>query len=91
MKISSSPRSYRSPQRAKRGIALVLVLAFVVILTVLALAFLSRALLNQQISVSSSSWVKVDIFAQGALKAAVWVKGRKAGLYGMDDVLGLKE
>jgi 4-hydroxy-tetrahydrodipicolinate reductase len=31
------------------------------------------------------------IFAQGALKAAVWVKGRKAGLYGMDDVLGLKE
>ena len=68
MKISSSPRSYRSPQRAKRGIALVLVLAFVVILTVLALAFLSRALLNQQISVSSSSRVKVDIFAQGALK-----------------------
>lgn len=30
------------------------------------------------------------IFAQGALKAALWVKGRKAGLYGMDDVLGLK-
>jgi 4-hydroxy-tetrahydrodipicolinate reductase len=30
------------------------------------------------------------IFAQGALKAAQWVAGRKPGLYGMDDVLGLK-
>ncbi len=30
------------------------------------------------------------IFAQGALKAAQWVQGRKPGLYGMDDVLGLK-
>lgn len=31
------------------------------------------------------------IFAQGALKAAHWVKGHPAGLYGMDDVLGLKD
>lgn len=31
------------------------------------------------------------IFVTGALKAAQWVKGRKPGLYGMDDVLGLKE
>jgi 4-hydroxy-tetrahydrodipicolinate reductase len=30
------------------------------------------------------------IFAVGALQAAYWVKGRKAGLYGMEDVLGLK-
>jgi 4-hydroxy-tetrahydrodipicolinate reductase len=30
------------------------------------------------------------IFAIGALKAAQWVQGRKPGLYGMDDVLGLK-
>ncbi|MDD5455232.1 MAG: 4-hydroxy-tetrahydrodipicolinate reductase [Candidatus Ratteibacteria bacterium] len=30
-----------------------------------------------------------DAFAHGALKAAQWVAGRKPGLYGMNDVLGL--
>jgi 4-hydroxy-tetrahydrodipicolinate reductase len=30
------------------------------------------------------------IFASGALQAAQWVQGRQRGLYGMDDVLGLK-
>jgi 4-hydroxy-tetrahydrodipicolinate reductase len=29
------------------------------------------------------------IFARGAVKAALWGKGRKPGLYGMADVLGL--
>jgi 4-hydroxy-tetrahydrodipicolinate reductase len=31
-----------------------------------------------------------DTFAVGALRAAQWVKGRKPGLYDMQDVLGLK-
>jgi len=31
-----------------------------------------------------------DTFARGALKAAVWVYGKPAGLYDMQDVLGLK-
>ena len=30
-----------------------------------------------------------DAFAHGALKAAQWIAGKKAGLYGMNDVLGL--
>ena len=30
------------------------------------------------------------IFAQGALRAAAWVVGRPAKVYGMDDVLGLR-
>jgi 4-hydroxy-tetrahydrodipicolinate reductase len=30
-----------------------------------------------------------DIFAHGALKAAIWLAGRPAGRYTMDDVLGL--
>lgn len=30
------------------------------------------------------------IYADGALRAALWTKGRAPGLYGMDDVLGLK-
>jgi 4-hydroxy-tetrahydrodipicolinate reductase len=29
------------------------------------------------------------IFARGAVKAALWARGRKPGLYGMADVLGL--
>jgi 4-hydroxy-tetrahydrodipicolinate reductase len=29
------------------------------------------------------------LFARGAVEAAVWAAGRPAGLYGMDDVLGL--
>ena len=31
------------------------------------------------------------LFARGALKAALWARGRKPGLYSMDDVLGLNE
>ncbi len=31
-----------------------------------------------------------DAFAMGALRAAVWVAGRKPGLYDMQDVLGLR-
>jgi 4-hydroxy-tetrahydrodipicolinate reductase len=31
------------------------------------------------------------IFARGAIKAALWARGRKPGLYSMADVLGLKD
>ena len=31
------------------------------------------------------------VFARGALKAALWAKGRKPGLYSMMDVLGLSD
>ena len=31
-----------------------------------------------------------QIFARGAIKAALWARDRKPGLYSMDDVLGLK-
>jgi 4-hydroxy-tetrahydrodipicolinate reductase len=31
------------------------------------------------------------IFARGALKAALWARGRKPGLYTMADVLGLQD
>ena len=30
-----------------------------------------------------------DIFAHGAVKAAMWLAGQKAGRYGMDEVLGI--
>ena len=31
------------------------------------------------------------IFARGALKAALWARGKKPGLYTMVDVLGLSD
>ena len=31
------------------------------------------------------------VFAHGAMRAATWTKGRKPGLYGMNDVLGLAD
>ena len=31
-----------------------------------------------------------DIFAHGAVKAALWAKGQKPGFYSMTDVLGLE-
>jgi 4-hydroxy-tetrahydrodipicolinate reductase len=30
-----------------------------------------------------------ETFARGAVRAAAWISGRPAGLYGMKDVLGL--
>ncbi len=30
-----------------------------------------------------------SVFSKGALRAARWIKGKRAGLYGMDEVLGL--
>jgi 4-hydroxy-tetrahydrodipicolinate reductase len=32
-----------------------------------------------------------ETFARGALRAAVWAAGKPAGLYDMQDVLGLKD
>ena len=31
------------------------------------------------------------MFAQGALKAALWARGKKPGFYSMADVLGLAD
>jgi 4-hydroxy-tetrahydrodipicolinate reductase len=32
-----------------------------------------------------------SLFGRGAIRAALWARGRKPGLYGMDDVLGLND
>ncbi len=54
-------------RHGQRGIALILVLSLVVILSVLVLAFFSRAILDRQISDSSAGWTEADLFAQGSL------------------------
>ncbi len=53
------------------GFALVVILAFVVLLTVLVLAYFSYSSLQRQISNSSSAQATVDIFAQGAINTIV--------------------
>ncbi|MDR2463114.1 MAG: hypothetical protein LBD30_04965, partial [Verrucomicrobiales bacterium] len=53
-------------QHMERGSALVVVLAMVVLLTALTVAFFSSARLSQQISASSANQIKADLFAQGA-------------------------
>ena len=39
----------------------------------------------------SHSAIDRGLFARGALEAAVWLRGRPAGLYDMQDVLGLRD
>ncbi|MFT9418910.1 4-hydroxy-tetrahydrodipicolinate reductase [Acetobacter sp.] len=43
---------------------------------------------DEQITLSHRAFDR-RIFATGAVRAALWTKGREAGLYGMEDVLGL--
>lgn len=66
---------FRSPVSAlrspRRGFALVVILAFVVLLTVLVLAYFSYSALQRQISSASSNQATVDIFAQGAINTIV--------------------
>ncbi len=54
------------PETKKNGMALVIALAAVVLLTVLVLAFFSRALLNRQIAFSSTNMIKTGQLADSA-------------------------
>lgn len=44
---------------------------------------------NETIEITHNAHSR-DVFAQGALTATRWIVGKPAGLYGMDDVLDLK-
>jgi hypothetical protein len=58
-------------QSTTRGAALVIVLACVVLLTALAVAFFTRATTDRQISFNSSGQTKADFLAQAALAATL--------------------
>jgi hypothetical protein len=55
----------------RRGAALMIVLAFVVLLTVLAVAIFSRATTDRQVSYSSASQTKAELLARGALAVTI--------------------
>ena len=73
--MKKSFQSFRSPasalQSSRRGFALVVILAFVVLLTVLVLAYFSYSALQRQISNASSNQAAVEIFAQGAINTII--------------------
>jgi hypothetical protein len=75
MRISRSVgvRGQRRPSlgKSREGVALIIVLAFVVLLTGLIVAFFSRSLLDRQISNSSVDRSKVSAFADGATDAII--------------------
>ena len=56
---------------SQQGSALLIVLAFVVLLTGLLLAFFNTSLNNQKLSSSSSNGAKVELFAQGAIDSII--------------------
>ena len=56
---------------SQTGAALLIVLAFVVLLTVLVGCVLSRAATDRQVSFSSSNQTKADLLARGALAVTV--------------------
>lgn len=54
--------------RRESGIALIIILAFLVLLMGLVVAFFSRAVMDRQISNSSAQQTKVELFADGAVE-----------------------
>ena len=64
MQVEQFPNNL--PRSRRQGVALVLVLAFIVLVTGLILAFFSRSLSERQVSNGSANQTKADLFAQGA-------------------------
>lgn len=64
---------FSRPSRRRRqgGVALIVILAFLVLLSGLLLAFFSRAVSERQVSESSAHQTQVELFAEGALATIV--------------------
>lgn len=58
-------------KRERSGVVLIIMLAFVVLLTGIVVEMLARSINDLKISTSSASQTKVDVFAQGALDQIV--------------------
>ena len=56
---------------SRSGVALIIVLAFVVLLTAVIVAFFSRAMNDRGISNNSANQTKADLFAQGAANSII--------------------
>jgi len=70
-KSSQSSSRARGLSPSRRGAALIIILAFIVLLTVLVVAYFSFSALQRQISQSVANQAAVKIFAQGAANTIV--------------------
>ena len=61
----------RSGRRDLSGAALVIVLGFIVMLLTLLMAYFSRGVLQNQISISSSNIVREDLLARSAIDSVI--------------------
>ena len=68
--VKSTTRGLRSGHQVDGG-ALIVVLAFMVMLLGLVMAFFSHSLSERQVSKSSGSQTKVELFAQGAMDSVI--------------------
>ena len=68
--VKSTTRGLRSGHHVDGG-ALIVVLAFMVMLLGLVMAFFSHSLSERQVSKSSGSQTKVELFAQGAMDSVI--------------------
>ena len=73
MRHSPIPSCFRPSFRIqrRRGAALLIVLAFVVLVTGMIVAFFSRSMSDRKVSNSSASQVQTELLAQGALQTLV--------------------
>lgn len=67
----NAPLRLNAPCRQRRGVVLIIVLAFVVLLTGLVVAFFSRAMNSRQVSDSSANETKADLLARSAMDIIV--------------------
>src|SRR5580658_5495521 len=64
-------KSLKTHPRDRRGVALVITLAFVVLLTVCIVAYFSRTVSERQVSSGSASQTRAELFAQGAADSII--------------------
>ncbi len=71
-KTSAIPHTFRSAlSRDQAGASLVIILAFIVLLTVLVLAYFSYSSLQRQISQASVNQAAAEVFAKGAVNTII--------------------
>jgi hypothetical protein len=70
-RLASIPSSWLKIARRRGGSALLVVLSFVLLLSIVTAAFLSRALLEKKVSDSSANQTRTDLFAAGAVNSII--------------------
>src|SRR5438445_1746444 len=71
IKMQGAFRSLKRPSKRRKGVALIFALVTIVLITIIILAFFSRAQLNRQISYTSTNEVRADLLSRAAVNILV--------------------